>query len=192
MTELCKVHGICGRNGICINTPQPKCSCPSSYEVPDTSDWKKGCKPMFNHSHSAAAPTEDGYHVISSQFRKFHYSELKKATKNFREELGRGVFGVVYKGVLADESGGREETGTKGYMVPEWAVNLPITAKGDVYSYGVVILEIVKCICLSSWAVEDTDDQESELTGFVRVAKRKIQCGKDLWIEDVMDPRLQG
>ncbi|KAM2935970.1 hypothetical protein COP2_033620 [Malus domestica] len=77
-------------------------------------------------------------------------------------------------------------------MVPEWAVNLPINAKGDVYSYGVVILEIVKCICLSSWAVEDTDDQESELTGFVRVAKRKIQCGKDLWIEDVMDPRLQG
>ncbi|KAM2935973.1 hypothetical protein COP2_033623 [Malus domestica] len=48
MTELCKVHGICGRNGICINTPQPKCSCPPGYEVADTSDWKEGCKPMFN------------------------------------------------------------------------------------------------------------------------------------------------
>ncbi|CBI30482.3 unnamed protein product, partial [Vitis vinifera] len=26
--------------------------------------------------------------------------------------------------------------GTKGYMAPEWAMNLPITAKVDVYSYG--------------------------------------------------------
>ncbi|KAM2179529.1 hypothetical protein ACFX1R_034491 [Malus domestica] len=77
-------------------------------------------------------------------------------------------------------------------MAPEWALNHPITAKVDVYGYGVVILEIVKGIRLSSWAVEDTDDQESELTRFVRVAKRKIHSGKDLWIEDAMDQRLQG
>ncbi|CAN6581303.1 unnamed protein product [Malus baccata var. baccata] len=468
MTELCKVHGICGRNGICINTPQPKCSCPPGYEVADTSDWKEGCKPMFNRSylrsqqvkfvqieqvdfygfdlnyserttfenctnlclddfrcegfsyriteakcftksalfngykspnfpgsmyirlplsvktslpvnlnasntcrknvtkvvpsmygstarrvkwvymywfafaigalevlfiasawwllfrrHSAAAPTEDGYHIISSQFRKFRYAELKKATKNFKEELGRGASGAVYKGVLADERvvavkkladiyhgeevfwaevstigkinhmnlvriwgfcsdkkhkllvsehvengsldkhlfppinflGWQERfkvaigiakglaylhheclewvihcdvkpenilldgnfepkiadfglakltqrgnlssvfsqiRGTKGYMAPEWAQNLPITAKVDVYSFGVVILELVKGIRLSSWVVEDTDDPETELTRFVRVAKRKIQCGKDLWIEDMMDPRLNG
>ncbi|KAM1576304.1 hypothetical protein COP2_033616 [Malus domestica] len=468
MTELCKVHGICGRNGICINTPQPKCSCPPGYEVADTSDWKEGCKPMFNRSylrsqqekfvqieqvdfygfdlnysepttfenctnlclddfrcegfsyriteakcftksalfngykspnfpgsmyirlprsvktsqpvnlnasntcrknvtkvvpstygstvrrvkwvymywfafaigalevlfiasawwllfrrHSAAAPTEDGYHIISSQFRKFRYAELKKATKNFKEELGRGASGAVYKGVLADERvvavkkladiyhgeevfwaevstigkinhmnlvriwgfcsdkkhkllisehvengsldkhlfppinflGWQERfkvaigiakglaylhheclewvihcdvkpenilldgnfepkiadfglakltqrgnlssvfsqiRGTKGYMAPEWALNLPITAKVDVYSFGVVILELVKGIRLSSWVVEDTDDLETELTRFVRVAKRKIQCGKDLWIEDMMDPRLNG
>ncbi|CAN6723976.1 unnamed protein product [Malus baccata var. baccata] len=467
MTELCKVHGICGRNGICINTPQPKCSCPPGYEVADTSDWKEGCKPMFNRSylrsqqvkfvqieqvdfygfdlnysepttfencrnlclddfrcegfsyriteakcftksalfngykspnfpgsmyirlplsvktslpvnlnasntckknvtkvvpsmygstarrvkwvymywfafaigalevlfiasawwllfrrHSAAAPTEDGYHIISSQFRKFRYAELKKATKNFKEELGRGASGAVYKGVLADERvvavkkladiyhgeevfwaevstigkinhmnlvriwgfcsdkkhkllvsehvkngsldkhlfppnflGWQERfkvaigiakglaylhheclewvihcdvkpenilldgnfepkiadfglakltqrgnlssvfsqiRGTKGYMAPEWAQNLPITAKVDVYSFGVVVLELVKGIRLSSWVVEDTDDLETELTRFVRVAKRKIQCGKDLWIEDMMDPRLNG
>lgn len=80
--------------------------------------------------------------------------------------------------------------GTKGYMAPEWTLNLPITAKVDVYSFGVVILELVKGIRLSSWVVEDTDDLETELTRFVRVAKRKIQCGKDLWIEDMMDPRL--
>ncbi|CAI8599290.1 unnamed protein product [Vicia faba] len=36
-------------------------------------------------------------------FRKFSYSELKKATKNFNQEIGRGVGGVVYKGVLLDE-----------------------------------------------------------------------------------------
>lgn len=33
--------------------------------------------------------------------------------------------------------------GTRGYLAPEWIANLPITSKGDVYSYGMVLLEIV-------------------------------------------------
>ena len=82
--------------------------------------------------------------------------------------------------------------GTKGYMAPEWALNLPITAKVDVYSYGVVILELVKGIRLSNWAVEDTEEQEAELTRCVRIVKRKIQCGENSWIEDMLDPRLKG
>ncbi|KAJ4704580.1 Receptor protein kinase [Melia azedarach] len=265
---------------------------------------------------------EDGYRAISSQFRKFGYSELKKATKNFKEELGRGASGAVYKGVLSDErivavkrlgdsnqgeevfwaevstvgkiyhmnllrmwgfcSEGRHRLvvyeyienksldkhlfssdflgwkerfqvalgtarglaylhheclewvihcdvkpenilldnefepkiadfglaklsqrgsnssqfsrirGTKGYMAPEWASNLPITAKVDVYSYGVVILELVKGIRLSKLIVDDSEEQEAELTRFVREVKRKIQSGEEAWIEKVVDPRLNG
>jgi len=33
--------------------------------------------------------------------------------------------------------------GTVGYMAPEWISSLQITAKVDVYSYGVVLLELV-------------------------------------------------
>ncbi|KAI3837942.1 hypothetical protein MKX03_037009 [Papaver bracteatum] len=33
--------------------------------------------------------------------------------------------------------------GTRGYLAPEWVSNLPITSKSDVYSYGMVLLEIV-------------------------------------------------
>ncbi|XP_015942456.1 G-type lectin S-receptor-like serine/threonine-protein kinase At1g34300 [Arachis duranensis] len=33
--------------------------------------------------------------------------------------------------------------GTRGYLAPEWLANLPITSKSDVYSYGMVVLEIV-------------------------------------------------
>lgn len=33
--------------------------------------------------------------------------------------------------------------GTRGYLAPEWLANLPITTKSDVYSYGMVLLEII-------------------------------------------------
>ncbi|KAM3696350.1 hypothetical protein ACJW31_06G032200 [Castanea mollissima] len=55
--------------------------------------------------------------------------------------------------------------GTRGYVAPEWHKNIPISVKADVYSYGIVLLEIVSCrknidvnasaaeeIVLSSWA----------------------------------------
>ncbi|KAJ7569184.1 hypothetical protein O6H91_01G064900 [Diphasiastrum complanatum] len=33
--------------------------------------------------------------------------------------------------------------GTRGYLAPEWLSGLPITAKADVYSYGMTLLEII-------------------------------------------------
>ncbi|KAG1326785.1 G-type lectin S-receptor-like serine/threonine-protein kinase LECRK1 [Cocos nucifera] len=35
--------------------------------------------------------------------------------------------------------------GTRGYVAPEWFKNVPITAKVDVYSFGVMLLEIICC-----------------------------------------------
>ncbi|KAK1287082.1 G-type lectin S-receptor-like serine/threonine-protein kinase RLK1 [Acorus calamus] len=35
--------------------------------------------------------------------------------------------------------------GTKGYVAPEWFKKLAITAKVDVYSFGVMLLEIICC-----------------------------------------------
>ncbi|KAF8402984.1 hypothetical protein HHK36_011078 [Tetracentron sinense] len=478
LQQQCNVHGICGRNGICVYTPEPKCACPPGYEINDPSDWNKGCKPKFtrnctqsqqvkfvelphtdfygfdlNYSepvsidscrklclddcaceafgyritgrglcltksalfngftspnfqatiylklpisvetpypsipvgsdivcgsetevlggspgmygkgkgttkwaylywfasaigaieavfiasgwwflfrkHRVPAVVEDGYRAISSQFRKFSYAELEKATKKFKEELGRGGSGAVYKGVLEDDRvvavkklgdviQGEEEfwaevstigrinhmnlvrmwgfcsekthkllvytyvenlsldkhlfsnvrssrrasllgwkerfkialgtakglaylhheclewvihcdvkpenilldadfepkiadfglsklskrggtgwefsriRGTKGYMAPDWAMNFPITAKVDVYSYGVVLLEIVTGIRLSNWVVKDGEEDEMELTRVIKAAKRKTEYEEDLWIEGIVDPRLNG
>ncbi|KAF7154810.1 hypothetical protein RHSIM_Rhsim01G0188800 [Rhododendron simsii] len=35
--------------------------------------------------------------------------------------------------------------GTRGYVAPEWFRNKPVTAKVDVYSFGVLLLEIIAC-----------------------------------------------
>ncbi|XP_074338640.1 putative receptor protein kinase ZmPK1 [Apium graveolens] len=473
MPQMCNVHGLCGRNGICTYAPNPECSCPPGYEMSDQSDWNGGCKAKFNISnclkpdevkflaiphvdyygfdltisspisfsacrdlclgdcecqafsyrlsgegfcftkgilfngfhttsfpgtiylklpaslqvsgstlfseystkcepsnvniqvgsssmydndfkrvrwaylysfsaaigaieflifvsgwwflfrqHGTSAKLEDGYQLITGQFRVFTFSELKKATNNFKVELGRGGSGAVYKGDLTDQrvvavkrlgvifqgdkeflaelstigkinhmnlvrmwgfcSEGKHKIlvyeyienlslnnhlftsnclgwkerfkvalgtakglaylhdeclewvihcdvkpenilldsefepkiadfglaklsqrgmpnsefsrirGTKGYMAPEWALNLPITAKVDVYSYGVVILEIVKGIRLSNWVVDDDiQEPEAELARFVRIVKKKISCGDESWLEETVDPRLR-
>lgn len=34
---------------------------------------------------------------------------------------------------------------TKGYLPPEWFRNMPVTVKVDVYSFGVMLLEIISC-----------------------------------------------
>ncbi|KAL9247129.1 hypothetical protein vseg_020594 [Gypsophila vaccaria] len=476
ISTQCDVHGLCGRNGICTYTPQPRCSCPPNYEQTDPTNWSKGCKPKFkrgcfdshfvelshtdyygfdlNYSqsvsfqackqlclddcrcqafsyrllgqglcftksalfngfrsvdfpaslylrvpessepldhvilngsgpecsngrdkivllpalydvtnqrikwvypysfvlaigilevvvfvagwwflfrkHGTSSSMEDGYRAISSQFRSFSYSELRKATGNFKEILGVGGFGSVYKGVLSDDDRvvavkklagdvvqGEEEfwaevstigrinhmnlarmwgfcskgkhrllvyeyvengsldkhlfpvngilgwnerfkvafgtakglaylhheclewvihcdvkpenilldkdfepkisdfglaklcqrggighgtseltkiRGTKGYMAPEWAMNLPITAKVDVYSYGVVILELVKGIRLSNWVVDNDVVLEgvSQLANLVKLARSKVESEDDSWVRDFVDPKLEG
>jgi hypothetical protein len=46
---------------------------------------------------------DEGYMIISNQFRIFSYRELKKATNCFEEELRTGGSAAIYKGVLDDE-----------------------------------------------------------------------------------------
>ncbi|XP_050371526.1 G-type lectin S-receptor-like serine/threonine-protein kinase LECRK2 [Argentina anserina] len=47
--------------------------------------------------------------------------------------------------------------GTKGYVAPEWFKNMPITAKVDVYSFGILLLEI---ICCRKKFDEETEDED--------------------------------
>jgi hypothetical protein len=47
-------------------------------------------------------PAEAGYEMITNHFRKYTYRELVTTTRKFKDELGRGASGIVYKGVLQD------------------------------------------------------------------------------------------
>ncbi|XP_062016712.1 G-type lectin S-receptor-like serine/threonine-protein kinase LECRK3 [Rosa rugosa] len=48
--------------------------------------------------------------------------------------------------------------GTKGYVAPEWYKSLPVTVKADVYSYGVLLLEII--FCRKNFEAEAEDDDQ--------------------------------
>ncbi|KAF8411656.1 hypothetical protein HHK36_004214 [Tetracentron sinense] len=47
--------------------------------------------------------------------------------------------------------------GTRGYVAPEWHRNLPITVKADVFSFGIMFLEII--CCRKSVDVEVPEDE---------------------------------
>ncbi|KAF7129294.1 hypothetical protein RHSIM_Rhsim10G0140000 [Rhododendron simsii] len=96
--------------------------------------------------------------------------------------------------------------GTRGYVVPEWHRRLPITVKADVYSFGIVLLEIVcgrKCLdwshredeaVLEDWVYDCYEAREMEkLVGEeeevdMRKLERMVKVG--LWcIQD--EPSLR-
>ncbi|KAJ3668918.1 hypothetical protein LUZ60_010868 [Juncus effusus] len=280
---------------------------------------------IFRRGETATL-AEQGYNLMGVQFRKFTYKELKKVTKNFKDEIGMGGSGKVYKGILEDEKvvavkklkdvvKGDEEfwakvsiigriyhmnlvklhgfcceglhrllvseyvengsldkhlfdedskrkvlgwkerfkisvgsakglaylheeclewvihcdvkpenillgndfepkitdfglaklskrggigsniphiRGTRGYMAPKWASNLPITAKVDVYSFGIVLLELVRGKRVSGWAAEG---DQKEFYEEMRVLVHKLNERHEIeesWISDFVDPRLGG
>nr|GEW70002.1 putative receptor protein kinase ZmPK1 [Tanacetum cinerariifolium]GEW77124.1 putative receptor protein kinase ZmPK1 [Tanacetum cinerariifolium] len=274
-------------------------------------------------THKGATTAVESYFPIASGFKRFTYAELKRATQNFRTEIGRGGAGVVYKGNLSDDRvaaikvlkeathqgeaefqaeistigrlnhmnlietwgycvegkhrlvvyeymengslaiildsnnldwgkkleialgtakglaylheeclewilhcdvkphnilldakfdpkvadfglskffdrGTVEDSsfskirGTRGYMAPEWVFNLPITSKVDVYSYGVVILEMItgkSPLQMHTVSIENSGRDQS-LVEWVRETIREDNDGT--WIEEIVDERTCG
>ncbi|OVA20881.1 Protein kinase domain [Macleaya cordata] len=91
--------------------------------------------------------------------------------------------------------------GTRGYVAPEWFRNTPITVKVDVYSFGVMLLEIICCrksielelgeevkAILTDWAydcyrkgklqdlVENDEDAMNDMRRFERLVMIAIWC----------------
>ncbi|GMP45403.1 hypothetical protein CsSME_00013943 [Camellia sinensis var. sinensis] len=277
---------------------------------------------LYRNRQNSSATTQS-YLQVTTGFRKFTYDELKKATHNFHEEIGRGSGGVVYKGILPDrrvaaikrlneanqgeheflaevstigrvnhmnlievwgycvdgkhrllvyeymergslaenltsntldwekrfyiavgsakglaylhdeclewvlhcdvkpqnilldsnyqpkvadfglskllnrgdghDSGFSRVRGTRGYMAPEWIFNFRITSKVDVYSYGVVVLEMVTG--KSPMIVPHTSDNSGEMEqrGLVKWVREKMNenVPKELWLEEIIDPLIK-
>ncbi|KAF4372162.1 hypothetical protein G4B88_016218 [Cannabis sativa] len=83
--------------------------------------------------------------------------------------------------------------GTRGYWAPEWHRNMPITVKADVYSYGIMLLEIVCCrrsvdmdvpeneIVLANWVYDCFVGGEMEKTKDVESNELKKMIKLGLW-----------
>ncbi|CAJ1972076.1 unnamed protein product [Sphenostylis stenocarpa] len=72
--------------------------------------------------------------------------------------------------------------GTRGYLAPEWITNCAISEKSDVYSYGMVLLEIIG-------GRKNYDPREtSEKSHFPSFAFKMIEEGKE---REILDSKLE-
>ncbi|KAE8654815.1 Detected protein of unknown function [Hibiscus syriacus] len=74
--------------------------------------------------------------------------------------------------------------GTVGFLAPEWILGVAITTKADVYSFGMMLLELVS----GRRNFEHTSDEES--TPFPVWAAQQVSEGNDLL--KLLDNRLNG
>lgn len=87
--------------------------------------------------------------------------------------------------------------GTRGYMAPEWISNQSITSKVDVYSYGIVVLEMITGRSPTANVYDDNDgSSRTEQKMLVKWIRDKIQAdsetAKDLPIRGIVDPQMNG
>ncbi|XP_002283069.1 putative receptor protein kinase ZmPK1 [Vitis vinifera] len=82
--------------------------------------------------------------------------------------------------------------GTRGYMAPEWVLNLPITSKVDVYSYGIVVLEMITGLRSVANAIHGTDGigERQSLVAWVK-GKMNSATAVASWIEEILDPSME-
>ncbi|KAJ0668176.1 putative protein kinase RLK-Pelle-SD-2b family [Helianthus annuus] len=60
------------------------------------------CIIYFFYKTRNSVTKSEGYLQIATGFERFTYADLKKASGNFKTEIGRGGGAVVYKGILSD------------------------------------------------------------------------------------------
>ena len=78
--------------------------------------------------------------------------------------------------------------GTIGYFAPEWFKNVAITAKVDVYSFGVMLLEIICCRRNFEWGLES-----QERVTVVDWAKECCRNGRlDLLVGEDEEAKMDG
>ncbi|KAJ4897133.1 G-type lectin S-receptor-like serine/threonine-protein kinase [Raphanus sativus] len=74
--------------------------------------------------------------------------------------------------------------GTRGYLAPEWISGVAITAKADVYSYGMMLFELV--------SGRRNTEQSSERVRFFPCLAATVVLTEDGDIRSLLDPRLEG
>ncbi|EEF36161.1 putative receptor protein kinase ZmPK1 [Ricinus communis] len=80
--------------------------------------------------------------------------------------------------------------GTRGYMAPEWIFNMPITSKVDVYSYGMVALEMVtgKSPSLMGGQDSETGEELKHKRLVEWVNEKRNEASTKSWVKEIVDP----
>lgn len=102
-----------------------------------------------------------------------------------------GLSKLLNRGTNISTSTFSKIRGTRGYMAPEWVYNLPITSKVDVYSYGIVMLELITgrspMTTTSTLASSDSGLDGEEQRGLMSFVREKIREGAE-----IIDPNMNG
>ncbi|KAM7271490.1 hypothetical protein ACFE04_030704 [Oxalis oulophora] len=109
-------------------------------------------EPFKLSSRKSGTVEEEDLEKIAAQEQKhFKFDTLLRATANFHHthKLGEGGFGPVYKCsrlkfLLLFSS---------GYMAPEYLMHGNLSVKADVFSFGVVILELISALRNSNFSL---------------------------------------
>ncbi|KAF3780884.1 hypothetical protein EJ110_NYTH38182 [Nymphaea thermarum] len=73
-------------------------------------------------------------------------------------------------------------------MALEWIMNLPITSKVDVHSYGILLLELVTGHSSNGFQ-QVGEDGEVRYMQLIPWIKEVVRTRKK-WVEEIVDPRL--
>ncbi|KAK4366894.1 hypothetical protein RND71_014774 [Anisodus tanguticus] len=88
--------------------------------------------------------------------RAFSYAQLEQATSGFKEELGRGAFGTVIKGIF----GGRPESGELGKLVSDEEVDRR---------------QFERMVKLSIWCIQDEPSLRSSMKKVLRMLEGTVE-----------------
>ncbi|KAK8696904.1 hypothetical protein V6N13_113075 [Hibiscus sabdariffa] len=77
--------------------------------------------------------------------------------------------------------------GTRGYLAPEWLLEHGVSEKSDIYSYGMVLLEMIGGQRNVSLMENGTDRSQRKWHFFPKIVSRKLKQGK---LIEAVDQRL--
>ncbi|XP_039018743.1 probable receptor-like protein kinase At5g20050 [Hibiscus syriacus] len=103
-----------------------------------------------------------------------------------------------YKAIVADfglsKLMGKDESrvittirGTRGYLAPEWLLERGVSEKSDIYSYGMVLLEMIGGQRNVSLIENGTDRSQRKWQLFPKIVSKKLKEGK---LIEAVDQRL--
>lgn len=80
--------------------------------------------------------------------------------------------------------------GTKGYLAPEWLLEFGVSEKSDIYSFGMVLLEMIggrRNVCVIGG--DNGDKSKRKFQYFPKIVSEKLREGR---LMEVVDERLMG
>ncbi|XP_031504411.1 putative receptor protein kinase ZmPK1 [Nymphaea colorata] len=108
--------------------------------------------------------------------------------KDFQPKVADFGLSKLFDRAGNNTSGFSRVRGTRGYMAPEWIMNLPITSKVDVYSYGVLLLELLTGRSSNGFQ-HVGEDGEARYMQLIPWIKEMVRT-REKWVEEIVDPRL--